>query len=166
MMREEFTERTKVEVSGRYYRDAIEPMYTKANVDKDEFCADWLKRNKQLIVKTHLADFNKMNMDVAVIECQKSELNEVKAEAASQKKENETLKNKLGLTERDLQEALRRRDAAETREKELETQIGELQENVCGTKEKLQTAATMLNEKDTEIMKLKAMLFDMMSKVA
>ena len=166
MMREEFTERTKVEVSGRYYRDTIEPMYTETNVNKDEFCADWLKRNKQLIVKTHLADFNKMNMDIAVMECQKSELNEAKSEVASQKRENEILKNKLGLTEQDLKEALRRRDAAETREKELETQIWELQENAYGADEKLQAAAVMLNEKDAEIMKLKAMLFDMMNKTA
>ena len=141
-------------------------MYTEANADKDEFCADWLKKNKQLIVKAHLADFNKMNMDVAVMECQKSELNEAKAEVASKEKENETLKNKLALTERNLEETTRRRDVAEKREKELETQVWELQENAYGTDEKLQTAAAILNEKDTEIMKLKAMLFDMMNKVA
>jgi len=159
MMREEFTERTKIEVSGAYYRDVIEPMYMKENVDKDEFCADWLKRNKQLLVKAHLADFNKMNMDVSVMECNKAENEENKVVAKD-------LKNKLALMERDLAETTRRRDAAEGRERELEAQIREIQENVHGAEEKLQTAAAMLNEKDTEIMKLKAMLFDMMNKAA
>ena len=159
MMREEFTERTKVEVSGAYYRDAIESVYMKDNVDKDTFCADWLKRNKHLIVKSHLADFNKMNMDVAVIECSKAENEENKLAVKD-------LKNRLGLMERNLAETTRRRDAAENREKELETQVRELQENACEAEEKPQTATTMLNEKDTEIMKLKAMLFDLMNKVA
>ena len=159
MMREEFTERTKVEVSGAYYRDVIEPMYMKDNVDKDTFCADWLKRNKQLIIKSHLADFNKMNMDVAVMECNKAENEENKLAAKD-------LKNRLELMEMDLAETTRRRDAAEKREKELEAQVRELQENANGTEEKLQTAAAMLNEKDTEIMKLKAMLFDLMNKAA
>ena len=159
MMREEFTERTKIEVSGAYYRDVIEPMYTKEDVDKDTFCADWLKRNKQLIIKAHLADFYKMNMDVAVMECNKAENEENKVAA-------NTLKNKLGLMEKNLTETTRRRDAAEKREKELETQVWELQENAHGADKKLQTATAMLNEKDNEIMKLKAMLFDMMNKVA
>lgn len=77
MMREEFTELTKVEVSGRYYRDVIEPMYTEANEDKHAFCADWVKRNKSLLVKTHLADFNKLNMDICVSEGNQARVNEV-----------------------------------------------------------------------------------------
>ena len=158
MMREEFTERTKVEVSGAYHRNAIDPMYMEANIDKDTFCSDGLKRNKQLIIKAHLADFNKMNMDVAVVECNKAESEENKTAV-------KTLKNKLGLVEHDLVETTRRRDAAEKREKELETQVWTLQENAYGAEEKLQAAA-MLNEKDTEIMKLKAMLFDMINNVA
>ena len=158
-MREEFIERTKIEVSSAYYRDVIEPLYIKENVDKDIFCADWLKVNKQLIVKAHLADFNKMNMDVAVMECNKAENEKNKTVAKD-------LKNKLGLMKKKSEETTRRRDAAEKREMELETRIWELQENAHGIEVNLKTAVAMLNEKDTEIMKLKAMLFDMMNKVA
>ena len=166
MMREEFINLTKVEVSGRYYTEAIEPQYMANNVDKQTFCADWLKINRNKICKAVTADFDSMNMDVAVMNCNKAEYKEAKSSA-------ETLKNQLGLKERDLQEAIRRRDAAEKRENELEAKIWELQEENAGLRSEFDNldevqggTERMLAEKDMEIMKLKAMLYDQMTKVA
>lgn len=42
---QEFTERTKVEVSLKEY-DAIEVVYLNSDLDKDEFCKMWVKMNK------------------------------------------------------------------------------------------------------------------------
>jgi hypothetical protein len=59
MMREEFVKLTGVEISHRYYTDRIEPEYTDGEwADKQEFCTDWLKRNKSTLCKASSIDLS------------------------------------------------------------------------------------------------------------
>jgi len=74
MMREEFTNLTNVEVSHRFYTEKIEPEYMNGDwADKQEFCAQWVKKNKGAICKAHISDVDALSRDIACMDAMKEQ---------------------------------------------------------------------------------------------
>lgn len=67
MLPSEFTERTKVTLTGEQYAD-VEFLYMNIEMDKDEFCKQWLKNrsNKlfQQVSSAYVKDMKRKNDDV------------------------------------------------------------------------------------------------------
>jgi len=157
MNHEEFTTLSGVTVSQRYYQTTIEPEYVQGNVDKADFCAGWVKRNKSLICKAVSVDIHQLSLDTCMIDC-------YKADADRSRQELETERN----TWRDVDTELSRQ---KSRVADLESINAELREYIKDKQTSLDSLMADYNEllsiradsasKDTEIIKLKAMLFDM-----
>jgi len=155
MMREEFVALTKVEVSHRFYTERIEPLYMAQNEDKQTFCAEWLKANKSNICKANILDIGAMNRDVALLEA-------TRAEYYKMRDTENDLKHQVMSLGENLEVARRDAERFEKENKQFTSENKALREKYHALEEKLDTAAKVLSVKDGEIMKLKAMLFDML----
>ena len=161
MMHNEFMNLSGVTVSQRYYQEVIEPQYMHGNIDKTEFCADWVKRNKSKLCKAVTVDIDKLSLDLCLMDCHKSD-------AARNKQELEVERN----ARTDAESKLAKRDLTIER---LDSELEELRKSVAIKQDCYDGLMTDYNEllqfkhecttKDVEIQKLKAMLFDLIAGV-
>ncbi|MCL1866412.1 MAG: hypothetical protein FWF82_03270 [Oscillospiraceae bacterium] len=149
MIYEEFVKLTGVTVSHRYYTEKVEVLYNADyQLDKDEFCANWVKDNKRNLVKAHEFDIDALSRDVALLEAIRTENARIKEEALTAKTkatnlelENESLKRKLANLEGD-------------------------NERLTADAVRLEEVSRAIDKKENEILTLKAKLYDMMIKTA
>jgi hypothetical protein len=154
MLHEEFVALTKVNVSFWYYTQKVEPDYNacvRADLtDKAAWCADWIKTNKKYIVRTHEFDIESMSRDVGA--------------KVVLYQENANLKEQLSVLE-----------AAKV---VLESEVGDLKRKLDTEQNEIAVIRTEydgrierfrdseLAAKNSEIIKLKALLYDELTKSA
>jgi len=98
-MIEEFLNLTGVHVSPNYYRDIIEPAYNTHNIDKTEFCAEWLKDNKRSIVKAIGSDFANICLENCINRAIKSENEDIRSKLNAKEKELTRVNTALSTSE-------------------------------------------------------------------
>lgn len=77
MLQSEFFERTKVNLSGEEYIK-VETLYDEVQMDKDEFCKEWLKLRNNPLMKETIEAFYKSQHMVIEIELLKKKIDEQK----------------------------------------------------------------------------------------
>ena len=155
MMREEFVNLTKVEVTSNYYENKIEPLYVERDIDKRDFCEQWLKENKAHLCKAHSFDISNASMEIALRNAKISGLEKKLEEQNDYKNENEKLQVEL-------------RNCKSNNES-LEELLPEMEAAIVNLKNEnasLASAQEQLVARDNEIIRLKAMLFDLMTSKA
>jgi hypothetical protein len=153
-MLHEFVKKTGVNVSHRYYTEKVEPLYSADDqLDQDEFCSNWVKDNKRHIVKAHEFDIDALSRDIALLDCIRTENARIKEEsvAAKEKADHFERENERFRTEYDnLEDSLQ--------------MVRQENERLAQDAARLEVASIELDNKDDEIIRLKAMLFDLMTK--
>ena len=166
-MHEEFINQTGVTISYRFYTEKVEPSYRKGDwKDKDEFCAQWVKENKVSICKGSSADIRSLSRDISLMDC-------IRTEAARSKVEKEAAENKNRELETKVRSLETRIEAMQNQTDRHMKQLEELRasnEEMAGAEIALAAMESEhqkeMNAKDSEIIMLKAMLFDQMMKTA
>jgi hypothetical protein len=98
MMLQEFIKKTGVTVSHRYYSEKVEPLYSADdNLDKDEFCTNWVKDHKRNIVKAHEFDIDTLSRDISLLEAIRTENTRIKEEAVTAKTKATKAEREQGL---------------------------------------------------------------------
>jgi predicted RNase H-like nuclease (RuvC/YqgF family) len=160
MLHEEFAKLTGVNVSFRHYREKVEPGYNNSKMHKDDWCAEWLKENKKFIVKTHLLDIEALSRDISLMDSIRTENQRIREEKDATLRRNQDLEFKVESIENDNQNLRIQVDAFAETIGGLEKEV----EQLAAESIQLKTAIKVIDEKDNEILRLKAMLFDQMIK--
>ena len=151
MLHEEFTSLSKVETTAKFYKETIEPLYTKMNVEKDEFVEQWLKDNKANIVRAHAFDIDRATRELSLTECKTDELAKIKAENSRLQYQAETLETKYKAVYENSENQKRWGEDWKKSYYEASERANQLEP----LKEKIA-------DLEKEIIRLKARLFDMM----
>ena len=151
MMHEEFIRISKVEVTAKYYKEAIEPLYREMDVEKEAFIEQWLKDNKANIVKAHAFDLDRASRELALNDCKAADLENLKSENKRLQHEAERLENSFKAANSSWKEE---KHMAEVWKKDFH-EAQKQAEEVEPLKEKI-------NDLENEIIRLKARLFDLM----
>jgi chromosome segregation ATPase len=157
MTHNEFTNLSGVTVSQRYYQNIIEPEYTHGNTDKSEFCTDWVKRNKPKLCKAVISDLDALNLDLCLMECHKSDATRSREELETERKARSDAENESARKDITIEEL-------KTEVQDLTERLDRMIEDynsVHQSYRELLELKTEIAERDTEIVKLKAMLFDL-----
>ena len=86
MLQSEFFERTKVNLTGEEYVK-IETLYNEVQMDKDEFCKEWLKLRNNPLLKETIEAFYKSQQMVYEISKLKGEIKAMEAAHSIEKEE-------------------------------------------------------------------------------
>jgi chromosome segregation ATPase len=164
MNREEFTKLTGVMVSLRYYTERIEPEYMDGTgADKVDFCAMWLKDNKSKVVKALSTDISSMTRDIASFECYKSDVDRLKAEVTE--KDRIIQKSDYEINSERQQHTIDIKRLQDTIDR-IKADYEEVKTNYEEAKKEyvdLSDIVEDLKEKNTEIVFLKAQLYDLLT---
>jgi len=166
-MYEEFVSLSGVNVSYRFYSEKIEPEYRDGNwTDKQEFCAEWLKTNKPSICKGLSIDISSLSRDISLMGTIKSEALKSRQEKEAAEINARELKTQVNSLETKI-EAMQKQADRLIKELEEKTQIADNFNSAENEIRELKYVREKeMAEKDAEIIKLKAMLFDQMMKTA
>ncbi|MDR2532640.1 MAG: hypothetical protein LBC82_07340 [Oscillospiraceae bacterium] len=164
MLHEEFVKLTGVNVSLRYYKEKVEPGYNGSNNHKDDWCADWLKENKKFIVKTHLFDIEALSRDISLMDAIRAENDKMRHSMKTALEREQEAKVRTGQAEENVKLLHQRLTEKEATVNEQLQLIAGYSAELEKSNNALSSAAKSLNEKDDEILRLKAMLFDLMTK--
>ena len=73
MLYEEFLDLSGLVVSIQYYEDEIQPEYANGDLEKQQFCLDWVKKNKQIICRAVSSDIRALSQTACMKDMLKSE---------------------------------------------------------------------------------------------
>lgn len=169
MLHEEFENLTGITVSHRYYTERIEPEYTEASIDKQTFCTQWIKAHKTDICKALGSDIDGLIRDAALTDVLKNEPKELRRVIAEQRQTIESTEDEVHNLKFEIASKIEIIETLEAENNSLRDDVKDLQhtiDNINSVVGDFEAMEKELAEKDMEIMKLKAMLFDQMYKTA
>ena len=158
MLYDEFLKLSYLNISHRFYTETIEPEYTdSAQPDKETFIADWTKRNKSLICKAVSTDISALSRDLIMMDAVRADAERSRADLQAERLNRADVEIELEQARESLTCMKKENEQLRCNIKNVRAEYNKL----IADYNRLLSEREQYSKKDTEIMELKALLFDL-----